>query len=86
MNERIRELSDTIKLELAKTIYPHNFKTWTDYYDECHRQFASKFAELIVQECAKYMYEHFPETKYKVDYMRKHMGDPNWCELIGVVK
>lgn len=37
-----------------------------------------QFAQLIVQECAAYMYENYPDTRYKVNYMRKHMGDPSW--------
>lgn len=80
MNERIKELyleaSEQFKIVQDQGL-PAPYQT---------RAFAEKFAELIVQECAKYMYENFPETKYKVDYMRKHMGDPYWCELIGEVK
>jgi hypothetical protein len=43
-----------------------------------------KFAKLIVRECAAYMYEKYPNTRYEVNYMRKHMGDPDWNKSIGV--
>ena len=43
-----------------------------------------KFAELIVRECASYMYEHYPHSRYEINYMRKHMGDVNWNKPIGV--
>jgi hypothetical protein len=77
MNPRIKELMEQASAGACYDDYPTNSLIGTEI---------ERFAELIVQECAQYMYEHFPETKYKVDYMRKHMGDPNWCELLGVVK
>ena len=40
------------------------------------------FAELIVRECAQYMYEHYPHSLYEVNYMRKHMGDADWNKPI----
>jgi len=46
----------------------------------------AKFAQLIVRECAAYMYETYPNTRYEINYMRKHMGDPEWNVPIGVIK
>ena len=45
---------------------------------------AERFAQLIVRECASYMYENYPHSRYEVNYMRKHMGDTNWNKPIGV--
>ena len=41
-----------------------------------------KFAELIVRECAFYMYENYPHSRYEVNYMRRHMGDADWNKPI----
>lgn len=41
-----------------------------------------KFAKLIVQECAFYMYENYPYSRYEVNFMRRHMGDPDWNKPI----
>ena len=43
---------------------------------------AEKFAKLIVQECAFYMYENYPYSRYEVNFMRRHMGDPDWNKPI----
>jgi hypothetical protein len=74
MNERIRELS-----EQAEKYADDNFRgepTWSEAFE-------SKFAELIVRECAAYMYSTYPNTRYEVNYMRKHMGDSDWNKPIG---
>ena len=76
MNDRIEELAEQAA-EFANA----------DEYAGIERRiwqnvFRNKFAELIVRECANYMYETYPETRYKVNYMRKHMGDPQWNESI----
>ena len=78
MNERIRKLAeqaglefdDDESLEFGKQIY---YVTKEDM---------EKFAELIVKECAQYMYEHYPHSLYEVNYMRKHMGDADWYKPI----
>jgi hypothetical protein len=44
--------------------------------------FDEKFAELIVRECADFMYKNYPNSRYEVNYMRKHMGDPDWNKPI----
>lgn len=72
MNDRIKELA-----ELA------GYKPLGTFADELMEIYNEKFAQLIVQECASYMYENYPDTRYKVNYMRKHMGDPNWNVPIG---
>jgi hypothetical protein len=33
-----------------------------------------KFAELIVQECANYITEYYPHSRYEAFYMKKHFG------------
>ena len=73
MNERIRQL-----LEQAGARF--EFLHGVHYDDFQYR----KFAELIVKECAQYMYENYPHSRYEVDYMRKHMGDINWNKPFGV--
>ena len=83
MNERIKELAED-----AGVIF---VSASTDYLGEyfpsailTDKMDLEKFAELIVKECAQYMYEHYPHSRYEVNYMRKHMGDPNWNKPIGV--
>jgi len=33
-----------------------------------------KFAELIVRECANYITEYYPHSRYEAFYMKKHFG------------
>lgn len=42
----------------------------------------AKFAQSIVEECAKFMYDNYSHSRYEVNYMRKHMGDINWNKPI----
>jgi hypothetical protein len=35
---------------------------------------AGKFAELIVRECAEYITEYFPHSRYEARQMKKHFG------------
>ena len=72
MNERIRQLA-----EQAGSTHKQNLGVYQFYTDELE-----KFAELIVRECAQYMYEHYPHSLYEVNYMRKHMGDADWNKPI----
>ena len=78
MNERIRELCSQAISDVDGIQNPD---TQNMYIPDC---FAEKFAELIVKECAQYMYENYPHSRYEVDYMRKHMGDINWNKPFGV--
>ena len=71
MNERIKQLMTEVGISVE---YLTNTKQII---------LLEKFAELIVRECAKYMYTNYPETRYKVNYMRKHLGDPEWNVSIG---
>ena len=32
------------------------------------------FAELIVKECANYITEYYPHSRYEAFYMKKHFG------------
>ena len=68
MNERIRLLTEQAE---TKEIGYY-------FFDR------EKFAELIVRECADFMYKNYPNSRYEVNYMRKHMGDPDWNKFIGV--
>jgi len=33
-----------------------------------------KFAQLIVRECANYITEYYPHSRYEAFYMKKHFG------------
>ncbi len=71
MNERIAELMR--KHGLHKHIS-----------EDCQHRM-EMLSMLIVRECARYMYENYPHSRYEVNYMRKHMGDPEWnISTIGV--
>ena len=83
MNERIKELAGQAGplQEVLSEIYggtPGRYvrnKALLDFQLE-------KFAKLIVQECAFYMYENYPHSRYEVNFMRRHMGDPDWNKPI----
>jgi len=79
MNDRIRELA-----EQAGLLYPQFGPTVDTRHQRKKRENIEKFAELIVRECADYMYTNYPNSRYEVNYMRKHMGDPDWNKPIGV--
>ena len=74
MNEHIRKCCDGAGLD----------SNWKPGFDSIYGQQLEKFAELIVRECADYMYTNYPNSRYEVNYMRKHMGDPDWNKPIGV--
>jgi hypothetical protein len=64
LNERIRQLA-----EQAEKYADDNFKGeifWTEAYE-------SKFAELIVRECADYITEYY-DSRDEAYYMKKHFG------------
>ena len=75
MNERILLLAEQAGY---KPLSPPTFA------DELNEIYMRKFAELIVRECAEYLYTNYPHSRYEVNYMRKHMGDPNWNKPIAV--
>jgi peptide subunit release factor 1 (eRF1) len=62
MNERIKQLWE----EAAKT-------TQSDSWEE-QTKFMERFAELIVKECANYITEYYPHSRYEAFYMKKHFG------------
>jgi len=64
MNPRIRELADQAELTI---------RTSTGTYMS-HPEFNKKFAELIVRECANYITEYYPHSRYEAFYMKKHFG------------
>jgi hypothetical protein len=77
MNERIRELAVRAD-KIVKSQHPNaDMNTGVVILMDV-------FAELIVRECADYMYTNYPNSRYEVNYMRKHMGDPDWNKTIGV--
>lgn len=63
-NTVIKQLSDQ-----AKSSVPHGLGVdkWIDTYNEL-------FAELIVKECANYITEYYPHSRYEAFYMKKHFG------------
>jgi hypothetical protein len=65
MNERIRELAE----QAGHT--PLEPRTFADDLNEI---FLQKFAELIVRECANYITEYYPHSRYEAFYMKKHFG------------
>lgn len=69
MNERIKLLIEQCE----------DYGSWDNKVYTFDKQ---KFAELIVRECASYMYEHYPHSRYEINYMRKHMGDADWNKPI----
>ena len=74
MNEKIKQLWDNSIEEFSKQ---HQYATIM-----LPEPLREKFVELIVKECAQYMYEHYPHSLYEVNYMRKHMGDADWNKPI----
>ena len=75
MNERINQLAEQAGIFRPKEFYQH--------IDALQLE---KFAELIVKECAGYMYKHFPHSRYEINLMRRHMGDKDWNKPIGGVE
>jgi len=78
MNEPIEKLFDQA---LAEFKAENKYATIVDP-DPLQRDFVEKFARLIVRECADFMYKNYPNNRYEVNYMRKHMGDPDWNKPI----
>ena len=71
MNKRVRDLAEHCDFYVGNE---HSDKS----YEDKQVLWVEKFAQLIVEECASYMVKNYPNTRYQVNYMRKHMGDPNW--------
>lgn len=67
MNERIKELTEQAR-EYARQYVAH-CRTYGYYmeYNEEQTQFEGKFAELIVKECVKVMYDNAIERKVPPD-------------------
>ena len=91
MNERIRELAKQAGMGFGKpfkqtedTLYIKSDKVADAIATDAgtHQEQVLKFAELIVRECAFYMYENYPHSRYEVNYMRRHMGDADWNKPI----
>jgi hypothetical protein len=66
MNERIRELWS----KAGGHYDSGNQHTWPQYTIDD----PEKFAELIVRECANYITEYYPHSRYEAFYMKKHFG------------
>jgi len=75
VNDLIQKLSNQAKESVPRGILAPDL--WIQEYNRI-------FAELIVRECAVYMYTNYPTSRYEVNYMRKHMGDPDWNKPIEV--
>ena len=76
MNEKIKELiSQSYEYAVVTTIDPFTQEVVTDYIDGTKPIFnKEKFAELIVAECAEYITEYFPHSRYEARQMKKHFG------------
>jgi len=73
MNERIRELVkqsgghfSTHNLMSNPVQQRESVELWDDKIE--------KFAELIVKECADYITEYYPHSRYEAFYMKRHFG------------
>jgi hypothetical protein len=62
MNERIKRLWNK-----AALLEPD--PSW-----EGQERFIEKFAGLVVKECADYITEYYPHSRYEAFYMKKHFG------------
>jgi len=60
MNERILELAKQAGLKFSS--------------ETAMSPVELKFAELIVRECANYITEYYPHSRYEAFYMKKHFG------------
>ncbi len=78
MNQRIEKLFEQA---LAEFKAENKYATIVEPYP-IQRDFVEKFARLIVRECADFMYKNYPNNRYEVNYLRKHMGDPDWNKPI----
>ena len=67
MNERIKELAVQADLLIKKT-NGDEFR-----YGNFDPRF-QKFAELIIRECADYITEYYPHSRYEAFYMKRHFG------------
>jgi len=68
MNERIFELAEQAHEETYRIMGSTCLQeAFDDFYTE-------KFAELIVRECADYITEYYPHSRYEAFYMKKHFG------------
>lgn len=73
MNERIKELMEqsmpVIDWKARNGVELNNgerLEYMTEWFD--------KFAELIIKDCANYITEYYPHSRYEAFYMKKHFG------------
>ena len=66
MNERIEQLAERATKEMDQEAFSEDMNIPAEWYH--------KFAELIVKECANYITEYYPHSRYEAFYMRKHFG------------
>ena len=64
MNQKIKQLAEQAKNSVPPGL---GVDQWIETYNK-------KFAELIVQECANYITEYYPHSRYEAFYMKKHFG------------
>ena len=68
MNERIKQLAIQAGLQLGTVLENYTTPVKTITVEQ------RKFAELIVRECANYITEYYPHSRYEAFYMKKHFG------------
>ena len=85
MNAKLKQLK---LMALEKFASNHGLKLTHlgDLDPKSQEEVDALYAEMIVRECASYMYEHYPHSRYEINYMRKHMGDKVWNKPIGEVE
>jgi len=70
MNDKIKELAEQAGLNL-----PNNLVEGVNGPGVVtEKDKLAEFAELIVRECANYITEYYPHSRYEAFYMKKHFG------------
>jgi len=70
MNDKIKELAEQAGFNL-----PNNLVEGVNGPGVVtEKDKLAEFAELIVRECANYITEYYPHSRYEAFYMKKHFG------------
>ena len=68
------EVNKQIKNLMSKTLDEKFAGTWSTMDMQDLAKFSERFAQLIVEECANYITEYYPHSRYEAFYMKKHFG------------
>jgi hypothetical protein len=72
MNERIKELLE--QAGMVKILEEHASEYGNGMFENTPYPELEKFAELIIRECADYITEYYPHSRYEAFYMKRHFG------------